>query len=305
MEKRRYQLVTQKFTGARFEDHGLDIDVLPELIAYKKLLVETAKEIWWRKHPERERIQRNFEASLRLKFYRLGDGSVAVPLMREIDVDEGMLNFPLPHDELDEAVNLVEAAMAAGSADAPLPDSFPKNVIPLFDQLGRTLEPDEGIEFDPPESDPTRRRVIYTPLTRSRIMERATGEFTDRVVLSGEVRAADLDGSSFVLRRTDGVKIPGKFSPEHEDRIIEALKEHESCSVAIEGLATFHADGQFKRIESITELHVVPKEGMPYANEAKPIWEIAGEIAREVPVEDWDNVPEDGAVRLDHYLSGG
>jgi hypothetical protein len=45
VEKRRYELVKQKFRGPRFEDHGLDVDVLPELIAYKKLLIETAKEI--------------------------------------------------------------------------------------------------------------------------------------------------------------------------------------------------------------------------------------------------------------------
>lgn len=304
MEKRRYELVTQKFTGARFQDHGLDVDVLPELIAYKKILIETAKQIWWQKHPERERIQRNFEASLRLKFYRLGEGSVSVPLEREIEIEEGTFDFAVPRDELDEAVELVEAAIAAGSADTPLPASFPKNVIPLFDQLGRTLEPDEEIEFDPPQEGGTRKRVVYTALTRRRILERATGEFTDLVTLTGEVRAADLDGSSFVLRRPDGTKIPGKFSLEHEDKIIEALKEHVSCSVAIEGSATFSPDGQFKRIESITTLHVVPKDGMPYKEEVKPIWEVAGEIAQEVPAEDWDNVPEDASRRLDHYLTG-
>ena len=38
------ELTTLRFDGPRFEDHGLEIDVLPELIAYKKILLETTKE---------------------------------------------------------------------------------------------------------------------------------------------------------------------------------------------------------------------------------------------------------------------
>jgi len=34
MTKMKRQLVTHTFKGKRFEDHGLDLDVLPELYAY-------------------------------------------------------------------------------------------------------------------------------------------------------------------------------------------------------------------------------------------------------------------------------
>lgn len=53
---KRYPITTQTFNGKRFEDHGLDLDVLPELIAYKTLLVETAKALWRAKNPERQRV---------------------------------------------------------------------------------------------------------------------------------------------------------------------------------------------------------------------------------------------------------
>src|SRR5713101_2053628 len=260
MEKRRYELVTQKFNGPRFEDHGLDVDVLPELIAYKKLLIETAKEIWWQKHPGRERIQRNFEASLRLKFYRLAEGSVAVPLEREIEVEEGALNFEPAPDELDEAARVLEEAIDAASADSPLPSDFPKNVIPLFEQLGKTLEANDSIEFEPPRGARARKKVVYTQQTRTRMVERATDEYTDAVSVSGEIRAADLDGGNFSLRREDGSKVFGKFSPEHEAQITEALKEHQSCSLQVEGAATFFPDGQIKRIEKVDKLRIISKE---------------------------------------------
>jgi hypothetical protein len=51
----RYPITTQKFTGARFEDHGLDLEVLQELIAYKALPIETAKSLWRAKNPSRQR----------------------------------------------------------------------------------------------------------------------------------------------------------------------------------------------------------------------------------------------------------
>ena len=53
MAKRKKELTALTFIGPRFDDHGLDIDILPELIAYKKLLVDTAKELWRQKNPDR------------------------------------------------------------------------------------------------------------------------------------------------------------------------------------------------------------------------------------------------------------
>lgn len=37
---------------------------------------------------------------------------------------------------------------------------------------------------------------------------------------------------------------------------------------------------------------------------AKPIWKVAEEIGRCIPSADWEKVPKDGSVNLDHYLYG-
>jgi hypothetical protein len=71
MAKNRQELVTHIFKGGRFDDHGIDVDVLPDLVAYKRILVETAKEIWRRKNPNRRRLPKNFDETLSLKFYEL------------------------------------------------------------------------------------------------------------------------------------------------------------------------------------------------------------------------------------------
>ena len=38
--------------------------------------------------------------------------------------------------------------------------------------------------------------------------------------------------------------------------------------------------------------------------EGKPIWEVLCEIGSQVPPEDWDKVPSDGSINVDHYLYG-
>ena len=106
MDDKTRDLTTLRFEGPRFDDHGLDLDVLPELMAYKALLVETAKSLWRAQHPDRERLPRGFEASLSIKFYGLTEGSTGVPLKRVIPEDKG--NLSLLEDELDQAADLLE-----------------------------------------------------------------------------------------------------------------------------------------------------------------------------------------------------
>ena len=36
----------------------------------------------------------------------------------------------------------------------------------------------------------------------------------------------------------------------------------------------------------------------------KPIWEVADEIRKSIPAEEWAKLPVDGAAQLDHYLYG-
>jgi len=37
---------------------------------------------------------------------------------------------------------------------------------------------------------------------------------------------------------------------------------------------------------------------------SRPIWEIAEEISKSVPLEEWKKLPSDGSVNHDHYLYG-
>ena len=136
----RNQVAILRFKGPRFEDHGLDVDVLPEIIVYKRLLQETAKELWRRKHPDRQRLPKNFDDDVSLKFFELQPGSTGVPLVHE------PFRAQLPqlfHPELDEAAELIEDTILAADEERGPPAKLPRIVLPLFQTFGDTLRDDE------------------------------------------------------------------------------------------------------------------------------------------------------------------
>lgn len=301
--RKRYPITTQTFNGKRFEDHGLDLDVLPELIAYKTLLVETAKALWRAKNPERQRLKKNFEDGLRLKFYELKDGSVAIPIEREYEVADQSLDFGREPDELDEAAVLIDEAIKAGAEDRMLPSSFPKFVLPLFESLGKSLREDESMEFSP-QSQNGNEKIVYTHVVRNKLLARITSDYTDTVTIVGEVRRASIDGNRFSVRQDNGTTVEGRFQSEQEATITEALHEHASCRVEIVGRGTFDTDGELKRIDQVDGLIVRRLDQMTYDRSARPIWELVEELGKSIPEEEWAKLPTDASVNLDHYLYG-
>ncbi|MBK8569432.1 MAG: hypothetical protein IPN81_05255 [Nitrosomonadales bacterium] len=77
-------LATLRFDGERFKGHALDVECTQELIIYRNLIVECAKELWRRKHPNRINLPKGFEKGFRLQFNRLEDGSAKVPLQKSV-----------------------------------------------------------------------------------------------------------------------------------------------------------------------------------------------------------------------------
>ncbi|MBU2550917.1 MAG: hypothetical protein KKB20_21075 [Proteobacteria bacterium] len=302
MRIEKQELTTLTFIGPSFEDHGLELDMLPELVQYKKILRETAEHLWRLKHPDRTRLPRGFKEGLRIKFYSIGEGSTAVPLMREIEYEDDQLPFDY-RDELNEAVVVIEEGISAAGEDRMLPDNFPKNVIPLFGDLGKNLGPEDHIEIKSPRRE---KPTPFNTSVREKLLDQEEKTYEDLVDLTGEVRAADLDGLNFTIRLEAGVKgIPGKFEPEQEMQIIEALKDHTTCRLNIIGVAEFlNRDGSIKRIFQVDKTNLRPFTEKDFDDTAQPIWELVSEIGAQVPEKEWEKIPSDLSKEVDHYLYG-
>ena len=124
------------------------------------------------------------------------------------------------------------------------------------------------------------------------------------ISLSGEIRAADLDKGTFVLRLSDGSRVLGTFSPVQEAVITEALREHGSRRLHLRGRGEFQRGGKLRRIVSVKYLGVRPARPNRPPKESKPFWKWVVALGESVPKEDWDKVPINGAQNLDHYLYG-
>jgi len=305
MATRYFDLTTLTFDGEDFSDHGLELDILPDLTAYKQLVVETAKALWRAKHPERERLPRGFEDGIRLKFFAIQPGSAAIPIMREVLVDEqGEQQDLFENDSavVDDAAALIEEAVDAVSQGGLLPDLFPKNVIRLFDDFGRKLRPGNAIKM---KSAQRPRTTTYSVETRSRLISWTDAFYEDAVSVTGEVRQADLDGCNFTLRLDDGSKPSGKFDPKQEEKVTGALREHSSRRLHVNGVGRFwSATGRLERFTRVDSLDVETQTSVAYDDSAPPIWQQIVEIGASVPEEEWAKLPRDLAENLDHYLYG-
>ena len=300
----RHKLQDLRFVGGRFENNSgwLDFDILPELLVYKKLVVETAKRTWRRKNPGRERLPGGFEENIHLAFHEVLEGSSIVPVERVIEVEDDMLEMYQP-DEVDEAAQIINATICAAERDEPFPETLPAGVIGMFEEWGKTLEPGESIELNAGAG----RRARFNQESRSRILSRMQEVYEDRVDLIGEVRAAHLritEGGTFIVLLEGGNAVEGAFTAEQEALITDALHKHQSMRVRVAGVAEFEEGGHIRRILSVDHLEELLVGEQVYDQSVPPIWDEIDRIAAEVSDDEWDNVPTDLGRNLDHYLYG-
>ncbi|MGK2912933.1 MAG: hypothetical protein ACSLE5_00490 [Porticoccaceae bacterium] len=290
-------LATLRFEGKRFEGHALDVECTQELIAYRNLIVECAKELWRRKHPDRVRIPKGFEEDFRLQFNRVEDGSAVVPLQRVRANDQS----ELLDDEFDEAADLIDAAIAAANNDELLPEALPSNVIPLFGNFGKSLQADEVL-FTRSRHGST--EAAYTAKARKRLTEWVGPTYEDLVDVVGEVRMANVGPGTFSLQLDDTeTLVSGRFSPEQESAVLDALRNHRSLRLRVQGIAEFAtSDRQIKKFSRVDEVAPAALAEPGFDETAIPIWEQLAAIGESAPEGTWDGVPNDLSTRIDEIV---
>ena len=294
-------LATLRFEGARFDAHALDVECTQELIAYRTIILECAKELWRRRNPARERLPKRFEDSFRLQFDRIEGGSARVPLRRVLETDQAPLDWG-NRDEFDEAARLVDAAITAANEDALLPEDLPATVVPLFRDFGRSLRDDEVLFT---RARHGQQEAPYTARSRKRLANWVEPTYEDLVDVVGEVQMASVKGQFSLLMADSAQQVTGKFSAEQEAQVLEALQQHKTVRLSVRGVGEFGTlDRQLRRFNRID--HVAHwQAGAPvYIEDAPNLWDDLDAIAASVPSEAWDAVPKDLSVRVDEFAYG-
>jgi hypothetical protein len=298
MKGRWIEVVKLAFKGKRFEDHALDINALSEIIRFKKIVAETAK-VLWREANRKERLPRHFEDRTKLYIRRIDEGSALVPIECFFEEDEQLIE-PEPV-ELKEAVELAHKAILAVERDQPLPDNFPRSLLPEYEKWGQDLAEDETIEIISPGKEPAR----LTSKAHLRLVSYAETPYKAEAEIKGEVLEADIRLGRFQLWVDEKTGITVDYNPELEEKITSALKDHHTCRLYIKGKGEYSPQGKLQRITEIIESSITPvSEPTLLDLMAPPIEEILSDLANEIPKEEWEKLPSDLTDNLDLYLYG-
>jgi len=296
------EIVQLRFKGERFRDHALDLGALTELRQFQRIVAETAKALWRAANPGRERLPAHFEDRTRLCLRRIDEGSTVAPLEVWVE-DEGQPDlWDVEPKEVKEAVALARDVFDHLDRDLPLPDHFPKELIAEYEEWGKTLEPNEEIEFEPVETQ--RRPARVNSRTRGRLTQFLETPHSSTIEIIGHVLEADVRQQRFQVWVDDRTAVVATFNLDQEKLVTSALKDHRSLRILVRGTADVSPQGRPTRFTAIEELRLIAQSSEEIDPAVPAIEDVLAGLASRVPVEEWRKLPADLTDNLDHYLYG-
>lgn len=284
-----------QFDGRRFNDHGMELDVLPELIQFQSMVTELAKELYRRDH-KRQKVPAGFEANTKLRFKRLGKGCTKVPLEARIEASNTIFGA-IPSQYVASAIQMLHQTIRSQNIGADIPAEVPRDqVIPQLCKWGTTLLADESIGVGGArlgEKPAPPKEAKFTVHTKEKLRKYLDLVFEDSITLYGEVRMVDRDNLRAEVRLPDQSRVNVRFQKIYESMFLRALNQE--IPVSIKGLATLsNIDGFVQRMTAVTEITPIGS-GAP-----KNIGAWLNEHRSDI---DWANVAD--SKQIDSILYGG
>lgn len=263
------------FRGARFDAAAMPVEALPEISAYRELVLAVAREIWLAQNPARQRTPKGFEAGFMLRLTGVQPGST-VPVVERLapagqprfvpKLAQARLFESVP-DVFDEAREVVQRAISAANLGKALP-KLSRGTFLRFNAFGRTLhEKDEIVVARAGEKE----GPIYNRAVRKRLILEADSSYDEDTEIVGLFRAADLDTSGFTLRTLDGDKIRVTCPPLLVPVAVSSLQG--AAEVRVRGTGSFNPEGKLLRIVSAVDVNLADEEDTKAAQCKVPIGE--------------------------------
>lgn len=216
-----------RFCGRRFDGGRLDLDAIPELVAYKRIIIETAKWLF-RVDQDKTRVPKGFERSFSLALTGVEDGSANAKLLR---VDDGSQLALGAHDcdYFEQARTRVNEIIDRAGQGQKLED-IPLEVLRVLKQLGASLGAEESLELIPRGASNGAR---YDRTVRRNISLAITPEYEEMLEIIGVVVAVDRERRRCSIRLSSGEKQDGKFREDLADPLAHALATKGYCRLQV------------------------------------------------------------------------
>lgn len=292
------EFVTHVLQGARFKG-AVPVEVLPEMAAYRDLIVAVARALFFKENEGRQRVPRGFESGFQLVLReQIGEGSAAVRLQRaEYGGASGpqlsLVPPPVDPDFFDRARDLVDDMIeAVATPGAPLPSSFPLDVVSCFNTFGRTLRDDESILIKTPRRT---SGVTYDRKRRKQLILLKAATYEDVADVVGEVVQFDRQKMTFDLL-VEGNRVSGRLDELDDDSIrivFTAGAVGDALKVRVTGVGAYDAEDRLTRLVGIAQVQYAEDEGLKAQLDVEKRLGELGKLAK-----GWLNgegVPLDGA----------
>jgi len=247
------EFLKPRFTGARFDEHTLPVDVASDLAAYEELVIDLAKHLWLSEHHGRERVPKGFEQGFSLHLEGMVEDGSAKPLLSWVVAGALALNAG-SNTYFEQARDLIADCISASAAGQPLPAKFPKDLLDHFNVFGRSLREGESLEL-PHVGGPAQ----LTPERRKQLVLDAQRVYSKHVELVGRVGEIDWEKQTFRLRLEAGTAITAPL-PEHFSELIRQAGGKDRTIVSIKGVGVFDVYDHLQKLTETQHLELLPNQ---------------------------------------------
>ncbi len=282
--------VRMRFVGGRFDRHIIPLEVLPDLNAYRDLIIDVARHLFKQNNQGRQRVKKGFGDSFQIGLSKVVQGNSATALMERVDLIEdqagaGQVVLFHEHQEFEQARDLIDRVIAAANDGVAPPEDFPAELAGRFNRFGQSLRAGEYAEISHGRSAPVR----YDSDIRKFIVLSGSSTYEDKFdrkfALSGgeistrTVHLSDEAGSLFDVRADSDAEC---------DKAIARRRHH----VRVVGIGSFDRQDSLKRILRVDQfIYTDDEPRQPFSDRLDEISEVpAGWFDGENPAPNSDAI---------------
>lgn len=248
--------VKPKFNGTRFDNHTLPVSVASDLAAYEALLIDVAKYLYLKDHPDRQRVPKGF-TDVHLDIMSIEEGSV-IPALQLVSA--AVLSSQLVlYDGGDSQRHYLEHArdLVAECIQAPassLPPNFPKDALIYFNKLGRSLREGETLEL---YSANGKKTATLTSEKRKELVLAINAVYEREVELSGYIEEIDTHRHSLRLRIDDNIAVSIIVPEDYINNDIKLALGKDRHHIIIKGIAQYDSQEKLQKIMSYQNIELI------------------------------------------------
>jgi hypothetical protein len=242
-----------RFTGDRFANHAVPLNVLEDLANYEELLTALAKHIYREEHPERKRVPRGFDKGVSLQLKGIGEGNAIPNIILAGSLATRL--FQQEHVYFERARDRIAQAIEVAHAGGDATRYIPRPLLRKFNKIGKNLLDDEAIEFAPGKAQTA---TLNREVRKNLILSSGEKIYTNSIALRARVKALDKQEWKATLIDMRGKETVIKVPKSCQAAIVSAFTGYEQgAKIVVEGVGEFDRQNTlqaFREIESVGEL---------------------------------------------------